>query len=193
MRALFDKALNEARGLFESLAPLPEFAPWPNDLEWQDRASNPIPVIKHLQSDPGEAGETTLGLRDALCALAPYIEWRHTYTEEEVGRDFLNRFGWFELAGPTGHFRSSQIRMTVGYWGTGLYYPWHQHRPEELYAIVSGQGYFETEGEEPQTLGPGQTRYHPSNRPHALTTNADPILAFILWRGAGLADNPRVS
>lgn len=191
--ALFDTALEAARAFHGSVPALAEFAPWPDDLRWAGRVANMVPGAELMQRDPGAANDLTRPLQDAFRALAPHIEWRLTYTEDEVGRDFLNRFGWFELAGPEGHFLSDQVRLTVGYWGRDLYYPWHQHGPEELYSVVSGGALFELHGGSPRALGPGDTRLHPPNSPHAMTTTDEPILTFVMWRGEGLDEPPRMS
>ncbi len=192
-RATFDKLLAAAHEWYMALPAMQEFADWPDDLTWAGRPPVPQSVIAHLTKDPGTANDTSRSLRDALLATAPFAEWRLTYTEDEVGCDFLKRFGWFELAGPTGHFHSQQIRMTVGYWGPGLDYGRHQHEPEELYTIVSGAGEFRLDGAETLTLGPGGTRFHPSEQPHALSTSDKPLLVFVLWRGDGLAADPRMT
>lgn len=192
-RALFDAALQAVRDFHAAIPALSDFAPWPDDLRWAERPARQVPGAALMQRDPGAANDLSRPLQQALCALAPHLEWRLTYSEDEVGRDFLNRYGWFELAGPTGHYLTDKLRMTVGYWGSGLYYPWHQHEPEELYSVVSGGALFELEGDAPLTLGAGDTRLHPSERPHAMTTTDQPILTFVLWRGEGLADDPRMS
>ena len=189
----FETLLGAARDWHGSLPALSEFVPWPDDLHYVPRPACPLPVIPLLQTEPGMTSPQSRALCDALIAVASHVEWRHTYTEAEVGRDFLNRFGWFELAGPDGHFITHQTRMTVGYWGPRLYYDWHQHEPEELYSVVAGQAMFRVEGQEDQALSAGGTRLHASNQPHALETGDHPVLTFVLWRGEGLADPPRMS
>ena len=198
-RELFDQALQAARAFHAANPALSGFQPWPDDITWAGRASVPAPCMDLVQTQAGDTACThshaaeTLALQQAITALVPHVEWRLTYTEEEVGADFLRRFGWFELVGPTGHFHSTQTRMTVGYWGDGLYYPWHEHEPEELYSILSGRAEFAAEGEDTLTLRPGDTRLHASLQPHAMTTSDQPILCFVLWRGEGLADDPRMA
>ena len=102
----------------------------------------------------------------------------------------MQDYGYHELYGPNGHFQTDQGRAYVGYWGRGLYYPWHRHEAEEIYAVVSGSGYFESQGAEAALLKMGDTRMHNSNQPHALTMTDGPILTFVLWRGAGMAGLP---
>jgi len=198
-RILFDRALEAAKAYHAAMPALPEFQHWPDDITWAGRAARAVPAVALLQADSGTraqdgpGAEETRALHLAVVALAPFAEWRLTYTEAEVGADFLNRFGWFELIGPEGHFHSLQTRMTVGYWGAGLHYPRHEHEPEELYAVLSGAALFEADGEEARLLQPGQTRLHRSLQSHALTTQDQPILTFVLWRGQGLAIDPRMS
>ncbi len=193
IRALFDTALAAARDWHAACPVQRGFAPWPDDLAYVPRAPVPVPGIAELIADPGEASDISRPLRDALLAIAPFVEWRLGYTEDEVGADFLRRYGWFELAGPEGHFHTLRTRITVGYWGRGLFYPRHQHEPEELYTVVSGHALFHADGEADLTLAPGQTRLHRANQPHALTTAQSPILTLVFWRGAGLAQPPRIS
>lgn len=198
-RELFEQALAAARAFHAVMPEVQAFQAWPDDITWAGREGSPVPGAALVATDPGPVTATgpaaaeTRALQQAISALAPHAEWRLTYTEEEVGADFLQRFGWFELVGPDGHFHSRQTRMTIGYWGPGLYYPWHEHEPEELYCILSGGGLFEAEAEAPMRLTSGATRLHKSLQPHALTTEDQPILCFVLWRGEGLADDPRMS
>jgi len=192
-RALFDTALSAATDLAQAIPAQRDFITWPGVMPFTSRAPNPVPAIAELEKHPGAANALTRPLQQALMALAHHVEWHHTYTEAEVGEDFLRRFGWFELAGPReGYFKTDQTRMTVGYWGPGLYYPRHLHEAEELYLVVSGTAEFEVEGQQAQILQAGDTIYHRSNQPHALTTHDSGILTFVLWRGAGLAAPPRL-
>ena len=97
------------------------------------------------------------------------INWRQTYSEAEVGRAY------------------------VGFWGQGLFYPWHHHLAEEIYAVVSGEAYFEAAGDPGVTIGPGECKVHASLQEHALRTPDSPVLSLVLWRGEGLAGDPVIS
>ncbi len=193
-RTLFDNALAAAAKIAAATPNQRSFVPWPEAMPFTARSPVAIPAIGEMQRHSGLANALTQPLQSALLALAPFVEWRQTYSEAEVGRDFLNRFGWFELAGPRdGYFQTDITRMTVGFWGPNLHYPWHSHEPEELYFVVSGTGIFEVAGQEPRTLQAGDTIFHAANQPHALTTDASGILTFVLWRGDGLADPPKMA
>ncbi len=192
-RALFDAALAETQAWHAALPAVSGFVAWPMDLTYQDRPPNTLSAAGLVQTAPGGPTPASTPLLSALQALAPHLEWRHTYSADEVGQHFLDRFGWFELAGPDGHFITHQTRITVGYWGAGLHYGRHEHDAEELYTVVSGHGTFHLDDAPDLELGPGDTRFHPSNQPHALTTTDSPILTLVFWRGEGLGDNPRLT
>lgn len=164
---------------------------------WPHAAIAPKPAVSISAAailrewESGHIPETA-DLHDAMRAIVDLVEWQQTYTEEEVGADYLNRFGYFELVGPKGHFQTPDLRAYVAYWGAGLTYDWHLNQAEELYYIISGEALFMAEGTKPAVLKPGDVRLHRSNQPHAKTTTHHPILALVLWRGDGLLGIPRM-
>ena len=187
----FARAYHALTMLVAATPELLGFAGWPLALP----ASKParlIPAAQILKAWSEGHIEATVTLRDAIRDLSDFVDWQQTYCESEVGQDFLNRYGWFELVGPEGHYRCDQIRAYIAYWGENLYYPWHLHEAEELYYILSGEALFEAEGDTPCTLRPGDVRRHRSNQPHAMTTGDSPVLALVLWRGVGLTGTPRM-
>lgn len=192
-RARLDAALEAARLWHAALPEARAFCDWPGDITWAGRPALDGPARDQIRAAPGEPSPASAPLLQALQAIAGDVEWRHTYTADEVGQHFLDHFGWFELAGPEGHFHSDEARVTVGYWGADLFYPRHCHAPAELYTVVSGSGLFALDDAPDLTLRAGDTRLHPPNRSHALTTTESPILTLVFWRGEGLADPPRLS
>ena len=182
---LFQELLHAAHQVYSSTDALQQFAPWPSDLLYVDRPVQPVPAIRQIKK-----WSDAHPLHIATQQVADFGNWKQTYTEHEVGFGFLQDYGYLELYGPNGHFQTDQGRAYIGYWGRGLYYPWHRHEAEEIYAVVSGSGYFESQGAEAALLKMGDTRMHNSNQPHALTMTDGPILTFVLWRGAGMAGLP---
>ena len=182
---LFQELLHAAHQVYSSTDALQQFAPWPSDLLYVDRPVQLVPAIRQIKK-----WSDAHPLHIATQQVADFGNWKQTYTEDEVGFGFLQDYGYLELYGPNGHFQTDQGRAYVGYWGRGLYYPWHRHEAEEIYAVVSGSGYFESQGAEAALLKMGDTRMHNSNQPHALTMTDGPILTFVLWRGAGMAGLP---
>ncbi|MEM8776373.1 MAG: dimethylsulfonioproprionate lyase family protein [Pseudomonadota bacterium] len=190
---LFKTALAEAKAWHASLPQASQFCDWPSDIHFEPRPAHLLAATELISERPGYTPAASKPLLSALQALAPHLEWRHTYTADQVGQHFLDHYGWFELAGPEGHFITRQTRITGAYWGPGLHYGRHQHEPEELYTVVSGGGVFHVDNREDQWLGPGESRYHASNQPHAMTMKDEPIVTLVFWRGRGLADPPRMT
>jgi mannose-6-phosphate isomerase-like protein (cupin superfamily) len=187
----FARAYHELTLLMGATPALMQFGGWPLALP-SPRPAHRIPAADILKDWTEGHCQATKPLRDAALDLADYADWQQTYSEAEVGRDFLDRYGYFELVGPTGHFHSDKIRAYIGYWGDNLDYDWHLHEAEELYYVIAGEALFEAEGVASQILRPGDVRIHASNQPHAMKTRASPILALILWRGPGLAGDSRM-
>lgn len=186
-----DAVLDAARHLHAAHPDLNGFAPWPDDLRASDLSPSAVPAAELVAGLPLTGTPQTQALVQAVKATTHLASWKRTYTEEEVGADFRNRYGYYELFGPTGHFRSTQLRGYIGYWGAGLSYDWHSHEAEELYLNIAGEATFYVDGDQ-ATVPAGQTRAHTSWQSHAMVTNDQPILTFVLWRGAGMADLPRM-
>ena len=187
----FARAYHALTMLVAATPALMGFAGWPLALPAR-KPGRPIPATGILKAWSDGHIDVTLETCDAIRDLTDYANWQLTYTVEEVGQDFLDRYGWFELVGPEGHYRSDQIRAYIAYWGENLFYPWHLHEAEELYYILAGEALFEAEGELPVMLRPGDIRIHSSNQPHQMTTGDSPVLTLVLWRGAGLLGVPRM-
>ena len=186
-----DDVLQAAQRLHQVHSDLTGFGPWPDDLSPTGLQPCPVPATDLVRAFDLDGGAQTYDLIDAIKATAHLAHWKHTYTEEQVGADFLNRYGYYELFGPTGHFHSTRLRGYIAYWGAGLTYDWHSHQAEEMYLTLAGGALFRVDGNEVH-LGPGQTRVHGSWQSHAMTTTDQPILTYVLWRGEGMGDLPRM-
>lgn len=184
-REAFGTLLAEATNLVDHCSELAGFSDWDIAPRYQVRMPSLVPAIAELRAEA-----FTSSFHRAVCAVADYAHWQRSYSEDQVGADFLNRYGWFELIGPNGHFHSPTTRGYVAYWGRGLYYPNHWHAAEEIYYVTDGAAEFISEGAEDAILGAGRTRTHSSNQPHALETLDQSVLCFVLWRGKGFDGKP---
>jgi mannose-6-phosphate isomerase-like protein (cupin superfamily) len=192
-RAALGALLQTTRAWHAALSEAVSFSPWPDDAGWQARAPRALPASDLIRRNPGTPNARSTALLGDLQAAAAFAEWRQSYGAEDLGQHFLDHSGWFELAGPEGHFVTRKARITVGYWGPGLFYPRHQNASAELYTIVSGRATFHADGVADADLGPGQTRFHAPNQPHAMTTQDHPVLAVVFWRGERLEEAPRLA
>ena len=189
--AAFESAYQAAGALMATQSALRDFAAW-TAAKQARRPPTHIPASDLVQSWAEGENSITSALRCAVRRAAPFAQWRQTYTEDEVGLDYLQRYGWFELLGPSGHFLSGDLRAYIGYWGAHLHYPWHVHAAEEVYFVLAGNALFESDGIPSETLTAGQSRLHVANQPHAITTKDSPLLVFALWRGAGMEEHARL-
>ncbi|WP_420585285.1 dimethylsulfonioproprionate lyase family protein [Ruegeria sp.] len=186
-----DDVLEAARQLHQAHPDLAAFGAWPSDVSTADLAPNHVPATDLVRDFDLAGSDLTQKLIDAVKATTYLAHWKQTYSEDEVGAEFLRNYGYYELFGPTGHFHSTQLRGYVGYWGPGLNYDWHSHQAEELYLTLAGGATFCVDGDE-TFVGPNQTRQHQSWQSHAMVTTDQPILTFVLWRGEGMGDLPRM-
>jgi mannose-6-phosphate isomerase-like protein (cupin superfamily) len=179
--------LDEVKALWMGAGSLSSFTDWPDDLTAGSSAPNHAPAAEKIMAWNMPETSPTSPVCRAVQQAALHVNWQFIYTEAEVGRHFLDNYAYFELIGPTGHFHSDQCSAFIGYWGPGLFYPAHHHASEELYFVLAGHALFESDGDDPATLGPTAHRFHASHQPHAMTTTNSAILTLVLWRGPELS------
>lgn len=181
-RAVFDHLLATAKTAHGKYAALSEFCLFPEDLVPVHVTARNLPPAQLMAAEDGLSCRYQSDFRDAFIKAGPHAFWRETYKETKIGDDFMNRFGCYCLIGEGGGWLSKHMQAYVVYMPAGLHYPWHQHPAEELYYVVAGEGEFHRQGEASEILGEGQSSFHASNQPHALTTHDSPVMAYVLWR-----------
>jgi hypothetical protein len=182
-----ERLLSEARRLHEATPALADFAPWPSDLTATERPPRMLPCVSMLQ---GFASDTPAIA--ALQAAAPLLEWRQTYSADEVGDAYLQSYGYIELFGTKGHYHSTELRGYFGFWGPGLLYDWHTHPAEEIYFGLLGRAHFFSDQQPDASVEPGGWRWHPPFERHSMQTREAPFLCYALWKGDGLAQDAQM-
>jgi quercetin dioxygenase-like cupin family protein len=130
---------------------------------------------------------STLPAVEALLRAIPNLRWQQTYTEADgFSRAWLDNYGWVYLISPDGRSQSSEMRLSIGYWGAGQHFDEHSHAPEETYLILAGQARFHSEGRPSRDAGPGDTIHHAPHQKHAIDMVPGPLLAAPFWRGEDL-------
>ena len=66
-------------------------------------------------------------IHNLIKELSPKISWKQTYSEEDVGKKFLENFCYFELIGPGGYFFSNEMSVYLIYFDKNTFYTWHNH------------------------------------------------------------------
>ena len=191
LRAIFDHAMALTRAAHRTHPALRDFCAWDGNARWFGPGDDPIRPAAALAGDGGLDGGPHDDLRQALATIAPHANSTRTYGDTDISPDFNDRFGSFPLVSQIGPFRSKTTCVYVLYSDRALVYPWHAHPAEEMYFVIAGQAEFHCTGAQAQTLGPGDTVFHASEQPHALTTVDHPILCLVFWRG-DLVTRPRL-
>ena len=146
-----------------------------------------LPVLDLLPAMAGRASDDTAPVVQAIVAAAGYLAWRQTYSEADgFDRAYLDRYGWFDLAGPEGPYTADGVRVMIGYWGQGLRYPDHAHPPEEHYLVLAGSARFRLGGGPWRRLGPGGIFHTPAGAVHSADMGEDALLALSIWRAPDL-------
>ena len=179
---IFDKAKNEIQNLWNNNNELSNFVKFPDNLILKNIKSKRAPVTNKLFNWREKLNTNHTDLHLAISDLSPYVNWEQGYEEKEVGKDFLSKYGFFELIGPTGHYETSEMALYVNFLDQNAYYPWHNHEAEELYFIVSGKAKFECKDQNIEILSSTKTRLHRSFQPHAITTIENQVLSFVIWK-----------
>ena len=182
MKELFIDLKNEIYQLWENNLELSNFTKLPKDLIYNEVQPNYILPAKKLENWQSHSLET-MRVHDIIKQLSPYVNWKQTYEEKDVGKSFLEKYGYFELFGPTGHFLTNKMSLFVFFLDAENFYTWHNHEAEELYFVLSGSAKFESKADESEILTPLKTRFHKSFQPHSLTTHNEKCLSLVAWRG----------
>ncbi len=179
---VLNATLQQVKALHESQEALNAFCPFPDDVAPQAVAPFHVPPADLMQADTGLGASEYPELRDALVDVSPAMQWRETYKETDIGADFMDRFGCYEIIGRDAPFSSEKMRSFLVYQPPHLHYPWHHHPAEEIYVVIAGQAEFHTKNKGSKTLVSGQSSFHPSNVPHALSSHEHPVMAYVVWR-----------
>ena len=178
---LFNNLKKEIFLLWSNYKNLNEFIKLPKSLKYNNIPKNKLVSVKVLES--WEENDSSIKpIHKLIKEVSPYAHWKQTYDEKDVGRNFLDKFAYFELFGPTGHFLTDEMSLFVIFFDKETYYTWHNHEAEELYFVISGSAKFESKDDESEILYKTKSRFHKSFQPHSLTTQKDKCLCFVVWR-----------
>lgn len=175
--------LEAAREAHAVVPALQAFCPFPDPLREQEVMARHDPLCDALAVDTGLTADRFAAFHEALIAAGPLAQWRETYRDTPIGEVLHAHFGTYEFLGHDAPFGTDAMRGFMVYQRPGFHYPMHHHPAEEVYLVLAGKAEFHVEGQGSRMLGPGETQFHLSNQPHALTTHAAPVLAYVLWRG----------
>ena len=151
-----------------------------------------LPVLSWMPAAGKAAGKSTELLVNRLSSLASQLAWGQTYSEQDFGAGFLEKYGWTEFIGLRGPIASDRMACGVLFLGPQIEYPRHSHAAEEIYVPLTGQTLWQC-GDQDRAYRPaGLPIYHASGVPHAMRTESVPLLALYLWHGGNLVQKSRI-
>jgi hypothetical protein len=146
-----------------------------------------VPAVRHLPHLESAAKPFSAAFTRSLKAAAAGLAWRQSYAPAEVGEAFLQNYGWAELVGLSGGTASDRLACGVLLLGPNTAYPPHRHEAEEVYVPLVGRALWQRGGGRFRTEEEGGIIHHAAFEPHAMQTEAAPLLALYLWRSRDLA------
>ena len=151
-----------------------------------------LPVLSYLPAALKAAHMNSKHIIQKLEALSPNLYWGQTYSAEDFGPDFLQRYGWTELIGQQGPIPSNQIACGFLLLGPRIEYPRHSHEALEVYIPLTHHTAWQRQKQSWVTGAAGKPRLHASWEPHAMRTADYPLLTLFLWRGGKLVQKSRI-
>jgi dimethlysulfoniopropionate lyase len=180
----------DARRLVCSIS-LPALTPFITD--WPETTTatrntprSSLPVLRWLTHIAGDDRGFATSLIADLCRAAWSLEWRQTYASHEIDAAFLQNYGWTELLGQHAPIEASRVACGFLLLGPSTLYPRHGHEAEEIYIPLSGTARWQQGDAVWRDKPPGTLIHHARNEPHAMHTDAEPLLALYLWRSEQL-------
>jgi hypothetical protein len=136
------------------------------------------PLLEAARAGPGA------GIARALRPLLPSLHWVRTYSRKQLGKDYLENYGYFDVASPErGLLRTGAIATGFLVIGPGRLYPEHYHPAVELYHVVAGMPDWKIDREVWEPKPAGSFIFHKTMAVHAMRTKETPLLALYAWLG----------
>jgi mannose-6-phosphate isomerase-like protein (cupin superfamily) len=180
----------EVRSLLESLPDLCVrgfLADWPQIIApTRTIAARELPVLRWSSHLLAERSGIKSNLVAYFLQTQDQLAWSQTYSIEDFGTTFLDRYGWTELIGARGPIASETLACGFLLLGPDVEYPLHHHTAEEIYVVLSGTASWRRSDEPWTERLPSAVVHHTSNMAHAMRTDREPLLALYLWRAGDL-------
>ena len=94
---LFNQTIIEIEKLWTKNKRLSNFVNWPKSLVLTKKPINEIKVTKKLSSWKSKGSEQVNKIHNLITNLAPYVNWDNGYSEDQVSKEFLDKYGFFEF------------------------------------------------------------------------------------------------
>ena len=146
-------------------------ADWPSpNCKMRSVFPNSLPILSWMPAAVKAAGKNTEFIVKMLASLASHIAWGQTYSAQDFGAGFLEKYGWTELIGLRGPIGSNRIACGFLFLGPEIEYPRHSHEAEEVYVPLTDQTLWQQGNQDWTYRAPGLPIHHASWVPHAMRT-----------------------
>ncbi len=144
--------------------------------------------LKHpLLSQLDDALDAALGsseLRESVATVASTGDWYQVYTGDGINAEMADYMLANQVVGPKGAIAAESTRAGIFLLAPNFDYLMHDHAANEIYYVHSGTISIQNGTESiPRHLEPGQYSITPSETPHALQTDDEPVLLLYIWTG----------
>jgi hypothetical protein len=168
-------------------------ADWPTaNFRTRSIVPHTLPVLSWMPEAVNAAGKKGEFIVKMLASVANQITWGQTYSADDFGPGFLDKYGWTELIGQRGPFFSDRIACGFLILGPQIEYPRHCHGAEEVYVPLTRQTLWQQGQQTWACREPHLPIYHAPGVMHAMRTETVPLLALYLWRGANLTEKSHI-
>ena len=155
-------------------------------------SANPLPVLSYMPAAVKAADKKTESIVTMLSSLASQIAWGQTYSEQDCGTRFLEKYGWTEFIGLRGPIANNHMACGILFLGPRTEYPLHSHEAEEVYIPLTKHTLWR-QGRQGWVERPaGLPISHAAWEPHGMQTKLAPLLAVYLWRKGNLVQKSHI-
>ncbi|MEM7194440.1 MAG: dimethylsulfonioproprionate lyase family protein [Pseudomonadota bacterium] len=156
--------------------------------------ASPHNVRHQLKPALSMTNALTRDLTELFNEFAENLHWEQSYKRGDgVGQDMLNGYAFVEITGIRGPYINHHLRSGIGVWGPNIDYPRHQHKAQEVYAVLAGSAEFTVGGSPTVIARAGDMISVDSFAPHSFQTLNEPLVVFYLWQSGDLREKSSFS
>lgn len=151
--------------------------------QFKTNTPNKLPVLRELDKALDQASKFDMPIAVAINKVRSELNWKqsNSYTDDIVGKGFIDNYGWCLIIGPDGFFRGDDFLLGLLMLGPDQHYRDHFHPAPELYWPLTGGTDWRQGHDGFATKNAGAIIWHEPFVPHATKTQTQPLLTVWSW------------